>query len=79
MYAVEFEAQIQNGVVNIPKEYSDIYQSKAKVLVLIDEVEKRTSKNKVILGTLAGAFDVPEDFDKSLSENVYDEFYQNDL
>ncbi len=33
MYAVEFEAKIKNGGVNIPKEYSYIYQSKAKVLI----------------------------------------------
>lgn len=79
MYAVEFEAQIQNGIVNIPKEYSGIYQSKAKILVLVDEVEKQSHKNKVILGILGGAFDVPDDFDKPLPEEVCNAFYQNDL
>jgi hypothetical protein len=79
MYAVEFEAQIQNGVVNIPKEYSDIYQRKAKVLVLVDDVEKRNHKNKVIFGILASKFDIPDDFDKPLPEDVGNDFYQNDL
>lgn len=40
MYAVEFETKIKNGIVNIPKEYSDVYQSQARVLVLVDEVVK---------------------------------------
>jgi hypothetical protein len=44
MYAVEFETKIENGIVNIPKEYSDIYQSQARVLVLVDEVVKKTEK-----------------------------------
>lgn len=47
MYAVEFEAQIKNGVVNIPKEYSDIYQRQAKFLVLIDDVDKEVEAKKV--------------------------------
>lgn len=46
MYAVEFETKIENGIVNIPKEYSDIYQSQARVLVLIDEVVKKTEEKK---------------------------------
>lgn len=46
MYAVEFETKIKNGIVNIPKEYSDIYQSQARVLVLVDEVVKKTEEKK---------------------------------
>lgn len=46
MYAVEFETKIENGIVNIPKEYSDIYQSQARVLVLVDEVVKKTEEKK---------------------------------
>lgn len=46
MYAVEFEIKIENGIVNIPKEYSDIYQSQARVLVLVDEVVKKPEEKK---------------------------------
>lgn len=44
MYAIEFETKIENGIVNIPKEYSDIYQSQARVLVLVDEEIKKTQQ-----------------------------------
>lgn len=46
MYAIEFETKIENGLVTIPKEYSDIYQSKARVLVLVDEVVKKIEQKK---------------------------------
>ncbi len=46
MYAVEFETTIENGIVNIPKEYSSIYQSKAKVLVLVDDAVKKVDAKK---------------------------------
>ncbi|MDD5273508.1 MAG: hypothetical protein PHU14_12420 [Methylovulum sp.] len=45
MYAVEFKAKIENGIVTIPKEYSGIYHSQARVLVLVDDVDiKETGK-----------------------------------
>ena len=49
MYAVEFEAPIQNGVVYIPKEYKDLQEkSKARFLVIYDDAEKKANikKNK---------------------------------
>lgn len=46
MYAIEFETKIENGMVHIPKQYSDIYQSQARILVLVDEVAKKTEGKK---------------------------------
>lgn len=42
-----------------------------KALVALVPIEKH---NKVILGTLEGAFDVPENFDDSLPEDFYNDF-----
>ena len=37
MYAIEFEADIENGVVRIPIEYSRLANSHARVVVMVDE------------------------------------------
>lgn len=37
MYAIEFEADIENGVVKIPPEYARLRNAHARVVVLIDE------------------------------------------
>lgn len=42
-----------------------------KALVALVPIEKH---NKVILGTLEGVFDVPENFDDSLPEYIYNDF-----
>ncbi len=42
-----------------------------KALVALVPIEKH---NNVILGTLEGAFDVPENFDDSLPEDFYNDF-----
>ena len=54
MYAVEFEASIENGIVKIPKKYQDLQEKKkAKFVVIYDnddkksyEAEKAVSSNK---------------------------------
>lgn len=46
MYAIEFKTKIENGIVNIPEEYSDIYQSQARILVLVDDVVKNSREKK---------------------------------
>ncbi|SFR51263.1 hypothetical protein SAMN05216203_1032 [Marinobacter daqiaonensis] len=35
MYAIEFEADIQDGVVKIPPEYSRLRNSHAKIVVMV--------------------------------------------
>lgn len=43
MYAVEFEAEIRDGVVKIPAQYSRLKNGHARIVVLIgeDEAEKQ--------------------------------------
>ena len=38
MYAIEFEARIDNGIVHIPQRFKTLQNSKhAKIIVMIDE------------------------------------------
>ncbi|PVY70800.1 hypothetical protein C8D92_108157 [Tamilnaduibacter salinus] len=37
MYAIEFEANIENGIVRIPEQYERLKNSHAKVVVMVDE------------------------------------------
>ena len=46
MYAIEFEAPIENGVVHIPKEYKELQQNlKAKFVVIYDSANNVETKN----------------------------------
>jgi hypothetical protein len=39
MFAVEFETQINNGVVHIPQQFEQLYQHpKAKIIIMVDEI-----------------------------------------
>ena len=40
MYAIEFEADIQNGVIKIPSQYKELDSKHVKVIVLLDDSEK---------------------------------------
>jgi len=42
MFAIEFKTQIKDGVVHIPEQYKELYQSEAKIVVLV-ETEAKTS------------------------------------
>ncbi|NOQ32016.1 MAG: hypothetical protein GQ570_12935 [Helicobacteraceae bacterium] len=48
MYAVEFQASIENGIVHIPTEYKDLLSNKkATFVAMYDSVNKQnTIKNK---------------------------------
>ena len=37
MYAIEFEADIQDGIVKIPAEYAQLKNAHARVVVMVDE------------------------------------------
>jgi len=40
MYAIEFEANIHNGIVEIPKSFHKIYSSKkAKVIIMVEDAD----------------------------------------
>ncbi len=39
MYAIEFEADIQNGIVKLPAEYTALQNSHAKIVIMVkDEI-----------------------------------------
>jgi hypothetical protein len=46
MYAVEFEADIQNGVVKIPKEYQQLENRHAKVVVMVSSESQQLEVNQ---------------------------------
>lgn len=41
MYAIEFEADIQNGVVKLPERYSQLDNSHARIVVMITDQGSR--------------------------------------
>lgn len=46
MYAIEFEAPIENGIVQIPREYQDIQQTqKAKIIIIYDNMNNKNITN----------------------------------
>ena len=46
MYAVEFQAPIENGIVHIPSEYKDLLSNtKATFVVMYDNVNKHNATN----------------------------------
>ena len=44
MYAVEFQAPIENGVVHIPKQYQELQDTKKATFVVMYNSEKVTTK-----------------------------------
>ena len=46
MYAVEFESDINNGIVHIPSEYKELQQrSGVKFLLIVSEEKNKTKKS----------------------------------
>ena len=39
MYAIEFEADVQNGMIKIPSQYKEFYAKHIKVIALLDDLE----------------------------------------
>lgn len=40
MYAIEFEANIHNGIVEIPKSFHKIYSNKkAKIIIMVEDTD----------------------------------------
>ncbi len=48
MYAVEFQAPIENGIVHIPTEYQEIQNNTKATFVVMYDSEKVTSKQNNI-------------------------------
>jgi hypothetical protein len=50
MYAIEFETTINNGIVQVPQKYTTLQKSsKAKVIILVDEIEQETKQTSSAL------------------------------
>ncbi len=39
MYAIEFEADVQDGIIKIPSQYKELYSKHIKVIALLDDAE----------------------------------------
>lgn len=46
MYAVEFEADVKNGMIKIPARYKELNSKHIKVLALIDDSEAKNLSEK---------------------------------
>ena len=60
MYAVEFDARINDGTIKIPDKYTDRLGSKVKVIILAGELDKKRAAsgfNSVKISTKGFKFD----------------------
>ncbi len=75
MYAIEFKATIQNGMIPIPKQYLKKLQRDLKVIVFQEEPlakkEKNTKKEEFLAGVAQHRFDLPQDY-RFNREELYD-------
>ena len=37
MYAVEFDTNVKNGIINIPEEYKDRFKERVRVILMAEE------------------------------------------
>jgi len=56
MYAVEFQAPIENGIVHIPKQYQEILDQKKATFVVMYDADKVTTKENSISDELDELF-----------------------
>ena len=67
MYAIEFEAPIENGIVHIPKKYHNLQQiSKAKFFVVYDIDNKKNNVDNLSVD------DVFDKFQIDMSNFIFD-------
>jgi hypothetical protein len=82
MYAVEFQATVKNGIIEIPARYRDQIKHMVRVIVLAEPDAKTSNLIDQLLETRflrpfglgRGEFSVPDDFDAPLPEQVVREF-----
>ncbi len=73
MNAIEFKAPIYNGIVQIPKEYQELY-NKESVQVFIIPVNNTQPKNKIKFGLAKGKVTFLDDIMAEDNE-INDMFY----
>ena len=75
MYAIEFEATIENGMIPIPPQYLEQLQPRLKVIVLQEESEVKKddikSKDEFLAKVAQHRFDLPPDY-RFKREELYD-------
>ena len=75
MYAIEFEAVIEKGMIRIPRQYLAELQPRIKVIVLQEESEVKKDalkkKNEFLARVVQRRFDLPADYCFN-REEVYD-------
>lgn len=49
MYAIEFEADIQNGMVKIPEMYRQLDNAHAKIVLMVDDESFQTQRSETEL------------------------------
>lgn len=74
MYAVQFEADINDGFLRVPSMYKEIYQAHAKVTIIVDDTAQKasnTDKNslKKTSGILANLCIDPVSYQASCRED----------
>ena len=81
MYAVEFQANVKNGIIEIPAQYRSQLKQRVRVIVLAEPDDQPSSLIDQLLetplrpfGLGRGEFNVPDDFDAPLPEQVIREF-----
>jgi hypothetical protein len=47
MYAVQFETDINDGVLTIPLIYKEIYKSHAKVTITVEDIDNKPIDTKI--------------------------------
>ena len=52
MYAIEFQAPIENGVVHIPKQYQEIQDTRKATFVVMYESANKTIKKDIVQSQL---------------------------
>lgn len=57
MYAVEFEAEIRDGVVRIPEEYARLRNGHARVVVLLEDESEPASEVRAFSGHSANTIE----------------------
>ncbi|MGK7905022.1 MAG: hypothetical protein AB4352_27175 [Hormoscilla sp.] len=75
MYAIEFEATIEDGMIRIPQEYLAQLQPRLKVIVLQEESgekqEALKQKDEFLAKVAQHRFDLPPDY-RFNREELYD-------
>lgn len=66
MEALEFQAVIHGGVIDIPKQYQHLTHGKAKVVVYLEDQVKNKSSRKA--GSAKGKVFLSEDFEEPLED-----------